>query len=146
MEFYMKLLHTMIRVKNIEKSLEFYTKLLDMEISKKKRLDDCWLYFLTDKESGQQIELTFNDETPENGYEIGSGFGHFAFGVHSMEEFTKKLNSLGYSYLYEPFDLTGKGSKQSRLKAQYKWPSFHPLGCRMPQLPLAPLPSQKQRP
>lgn len=106
----MKLLHTMIRVKDIEKSLDFYTKLFGMELVEKRRLEDCWLYFLTDKESGQQIELTYNDETPENGYEIGSGFGHFAFGVDSMDEFTKKLNSLGYSYLYEPFDLTGKGS------------------------------------
>ena len=87
----MKLLHTMIRVKDIEKSLDFYTKLLDFEISDKRRLKDCWLYFLTDKESGQQIELTYNDETPENGYELGAGFGHFAFGVDSMEEFTKKL-------------------------------------------------------
>lgn len=112
----MKLLHTMIRVKDIEKSLEFYTKLLDFEISAKKRLDDCWLYFLTDKESGQQIELTYNDETPENGYELGSGFGHFAFSVNSMSEFTKKLHDLGYSYLYEPFDLTGKGSMIAFIK------------------------------
>ena len=107
----MKLLHTMIRVKDVEKSLEFYTKLLNLELDEKRRLEDCWLYFLTDKESGQQIELTFNDETPENCYEIGSGFGHFAFGVDSMDEFTEKLKTLGYSYLYEPFDLTGKGSK-----------------------------------
>ena len=106
----MKLLHTMIRVKDVDKSLDFYTKLFGMELAEKRRLEDCWLYFLTDKESGQQIELTYNDETPENGYEIGSGFGHFAFGVDSMDEFTKKLNSLRYSYLYEPFDLTGKGS------------------------------------
>ena len=107
----MKLLHTMIRVKDIDKSLDFYTKLFDMELDKKKRLDDCWLYFLTDKESGQQIELTYNDDTPQNGYNIGSGFGHFAFAVKSMDEFTQKLSKLGYKYLYEPFDLTGKGSK-----------------------------------
>ena len=112
----MRLLHTMIRVKDIEKSLEFYTKLLDLEICDKKRLEDCWLYFLLDKESGQQIELTYNDETPENGYPLGSGFGHFAFGVESMDKFTEKLNSLGYSYLYEPFDLTGKGSMIAFIK------------------------------
>ena len=106
----MALLHTMIRVKDVEKSLDFYQKLFNMELADKRRLEDCWLYFLTDKESGQQIELTYNDETPQNGYEIGSGFGHFAFGVKSMDEFTKKLNENGYSYLYEPFDLTGKGS------------------------------------
>ena len=106
----MALLHTMIRVKDVEKSLDFYQKLFNMELAEKRRLEDCWLYFLTDKESGQQIELTYNDETPQNGYEIGNGFGHFAFGVKSMDEFTKKLNENGYSYLYEPFDLTGKGS------------------------------------
>ena len=106
----MALLHTMIRVKDIEKSLDFYTKLFDMELSEKRRLKDCWLYFLTDKESGQQIELTYNDNTPENGYELGNGFGHFAFKVKSMDEFTKKLESNGYEYLYEPFDLTQKGS------------------------------------
>ena len=106
----MALLHTMIRVKNIEKSLDFYTKLFNMELSEKRRLDDCWLYFLTDKASGQQIELTYNDETPEKGYEIGSGFGHFAFSVKSMDEFSEKLKQNGYKYLYEPFDLTGKGS------------------------------------
>ena len=106
----MKFLHTMIRVKDIEKSLDFYTKVLDMEVDSKRRLEDCWLYFLSDKEKTCQIELTFNDETPENGYEIGTGFGHFAFGIKSFDEFTKKLKSLGYDYLYPPFDLNGKGS------------------------------------
>jgi lactoylglutathione lyase len=106
----MALLHIMIRVKDVEKSLEFYTKLFGMELESKRRLEDCWLYFLTDKESGIQIELTYNDETPENGYNIGSGFGHFAFSVKSLDEFTKKLHENGYEYLYEPFDLNGKGS------------------------------------
>lgn len=112
----MKLLHTMIRVRDIEKSLEFYTKLLDMELVEKRRLEDCWLYFLEDKESGQQIELTYNDDTPKDGYETGTGFGHFAFGVQSMDEFSKKLHALNYSYLYEPFDLTGKGSMIAFIK------------------------------
>lgn len=107
----MKFLHTMIRVKNIEKSLDFYTKLFNLEVVEKRRLDDCWLYFLEDKQTGFQIELTYNDETPKNGYEIGSGFGHFAFGIDSLEEFTQKLKQYNYKYLYEPFDLTGKGSK-----------------------------------
>ena len=106
----MKFLHSMIRVRDLEKSLDFYTKLLDLEITSKRRLEDCWLYFLKDKESGVEIELTYNDETPENGYEKGTGFGHFAFSIESFEEFTEKLHSLGYEYLYEPFDLNGKGS------------------------------------
>lgn len=107
----MKFLHTMVRVKDIEKSLAFYTDVLNMKLEHKKRLEDCWLYFLTDEENTCQIELTYNDETPEGGYELGSGFGHFAFSVESLDEFTDKINKLGYSYLYPPFDLNGKGSK-----------------------------------
>lgn len=112
----MKFLHTMIRVKNIEKSMDFYTKVLNMQFDHKKRLDDCWLYFLTDEEGTCQIELTYNDETPENGYENGTGFGHFAFSVEDFDKFSEKLHSLGYEYLYEPFDLTGKGSQIAFIK------------------------------
>ena len=106
----------MVRVKDIDASLRFYTELLNMKLEKKKRLDDCELYFLNDEEGTTQLELTYNDETPENGYDLGSGFGHFAFSVKSLEEFTKKLHDLGYEYLYEPFDLTGKGTKIAFIK------------------------------
>lgn len=107
----MKLLHTMIRVKDAEKSLKFYTEVLNMKLDHKKRLEDCWLYFLNDEEGSVQLELTVNDETPEEGYNLGNGFGHLAFSVDSLDKFTEKLHSLGYEYLYEPFDLNGKGSK-----------------------------------
>ena len=112
----MKFLHTMIRVKNIDESLKFYTELLNMKLDHKKRLDDCWLYFLTDEDNTAQIELTYNDETPEEGYQIGSGFGHFAFSVESLDEFSQKLERLNYKYLYEPFDLNGKGTKIAFIK------------------------------
>lgn len=107
----MKFLHSMIRVRNIDESLRFYTELFDMTLSEKHRLEDCWLYFLTDKDNVCQIELTYNDDTPQNGYDLGNGFGHFAFQTESFENFTEKLKVLGYKYLYEPFDLNGKGSK-----------------------------------
>ena len=58
----------------------------------------------------------FNDETPEQGYENGNCFGHFAFSVKSLDEFTEKINKLGYEYLYEPFDLNGKGTKIAFIK------------------------------
>lgn len=112
----MKFLHTMIRVKDIEQSLKFYTEVMDMKLVEKRRLEDCWLYFLSDKDNTCQIELTYNDKTPENGYKIGNGFGHFAFSVSSLDEFTHKIHKLGYEFLYEPFDLTGKGSKIAFIK------------------------------
>lgn len=106
----MKFLHVMIRVKNIDESLKFYQELFDLTLAKKKRLDDCDLYFLADGHGDVQIELTYNDETPEGGYEIGTGFGHFAFETKSMDEFTKKLHSLCYEYLYEPYVLSAVSS------------------------------------
>lgn len=106
----MKFLHSMIRVKDIDKSLKFYTELLNMKLDHKKRLEDCELYFLDDESGTCQIELTYNDDTPTEGYRNGNAFGHFAFSVDSFDEFTKKMKSLGYDYLYEPFDLNGKGS------------------------------------
>lgn len=112
----MKFLHTMIRVKDIEASMKFYTELLNMKLDKKKRLDDCELYFLNDEDGCCQIELTYNDTTPEKGYENGTAFGHFAFSVESLDEFTEKLHSLGYEYMYEPFDLNGKGTKIAFIK------------------------------
>ena len=47
----------------------------------------------------------------KNTYNIGTGFGHFAFSVDSLDAFTAKIAKLGYDYLYPPFDLNGKGSK-----------------------------------
>ena len=41
----MKLLHTMIRVKNIDESLKFYTELLNMKLDHKKRLEDAGYTF-----------------------------------------------------------------------------------------------------
>jgi len=101
----MKFLHAMIRVKDIEKSLKFYTELFEMNLVNEMRLDDCSLYFLSDEDGQTQIELTYNDETPEEGYQKGNGFGHFAFGVDSMDEFTKKLQAFGGEYSSEPFML-----------------------------------------
>lgn len=106
----MELLHTMIRVKDIEKSLYFYKELLEMNVVREKRFDDSTLYFLTDKNGLAQIELTHNDKSPESGYEIGTGFGHFGFKVESMDEFSKKLHTSGYSYSVEPYKLSSTGS------------------------------------
>ena len=112
----MEFLHAMIRVKDIEKSIKFYSELLEMKLVREKKFDDCSLYFLTDKNGIVQIELTYNDETPKDGYEVGTGFGHFAFSVESMDEFTKKLQKTEYKYLYEPYKLSSTGSTIAFIK------------------------------
>ena len=99
----MKFVHVMIRVKDIDASMRFYTELLVMNRTGEVVLDDCTLYYLSDEDGQTQIELTYNKETPENGYENGNAFGHLAFETNSMEEFSKRMQSMGYEYLYEPY-------------------------------------------
>ena len=101
----MKFLHAMIRVKNIEESLKFYRELIGLKLISKNSLEDCDLYFLGENENACQIELTYNYETPENGYDNGNCFGHFAFETENMDEFVQKVKSMGYEFLWEPFGL-----------------------------------------
>lgn len=112
----MKFLHAMIRVKNLDESMKFYQELLELKLLKEMRLDDCTLYFLGNKDGETLIELTYNDETPSEGYNNGTAFGHFAFSTESFDEFTKKMEKLGYDYLYKPFILESAGLKIAFLK------------------------------
>lgn len=99
----MKFVHAMIRVQNLEKSMEFYTGLLEMNKTGEVKLDDCTLYYLSDEDGQTQLELTYNNETPEGGYANGNAFGHFAFETDKMNNFTERMNKYDYKYLYEPF-------------------------------------------
>lgn len=103
----MKFLHTMIRVANIEKSLKFYQELLELKLSRTMELADSTLYFLTDETGCCEIELTYNHELPEGGYTQGTHFGHFAFEVDKMSDFTEKLTAYGLDYKIAPFTIPG---------------------------------------
>jgi len=95
----------MIRVSNIKKSLEFYQGLLGLKTIRTMDLDDCRLHYLSDGSSDFELELTENFENPDSGYETGTQFGHFAFEVPSMDDFSKKMKEFGLEYLYEPFEI-----------------------------------------
>lgn len=99
----MKFLHAMIRVRDIKKSLEFYENILGLKPSQTLELEDSKLHYLTD--GNIEIELTENFEIPENGYENGSAFGHFAFECDDLDAFGKRLDNAGLKYLWEPFFL-----------------------------------------
>jgi len=77
-------LHTMLRVFNLDKSIDFYTRHLGMKLLRRKDYPsgEFTLAFVGygDEESESVIELTHNwgQKMP---YEIGSGFGHLAIGV-----------------------------------------------------------------
>jgi lactoylglutathione lyase len=68
-------LHTMLRVKNLDDSVNFYTKLMGM----KELRTLCFLGYAGNPEQAE-IELTYNWGHDEP-YEVGTGFGHLAVGV-----------------------------------------------------------------
>jgi lactoylglutathione lyase len=79
----MRILHTMLRVGNLERSLAFYTEVLGMRLLRRKDYPEgrFTLAFVgyQDESSGAVLELTHNWDT-EN-YDLGSGFGHIAIEV-----------------------------------------------------------------
>ena len=78
-----RLLHTMIRVGDLDRSLDFYTRLLGMRLMRRKEFPEgrFTLAFVGygDEASDAVIELTHNWDTA--GYDLGTGFGHIALGV-----------------------------------------------------------------
>ncbi|ULJ68676.1 lactoylglutathione lyase [Wielerella bovis] len=79
----MRLLHTMLRVGNLEKSLAFYTEVLGMRVLRQKDYPDgrFTLAFVGYGEESETavIELTHNWDTPT--YDLGTGYGHIAIEV-----------------------------------------------------------------
>ena len=79
----MRILHTMLRVGNLEKSLEFYTCVLGMKLLRRKDYPEgkFTLAFVgyQDESAGTVIELTHNWGVEK--YEAGTGFGHIAIEV-----------------------------------------------------------------
>ncbi len=107
----MKFAHAMIRSYDLEKSLKFYQELMGFKLDKKADLEDCSLYYLKG-EDGFVLELTSNFVQEKKPYSVGRAFGHFAFDVKSMKEFTDKAEKLGYEMMYGgAFDIELKDDK-----------------------------------
>jgi lactoylglutathione lyase len=92
------MLHTMLRVKNLEKSVEFYTKMLGMKELRRREVPDgkYTLVFVGYGETPgvNEIELTFNwDQT--DGYDLGTGFGHLAVGLPDVYKACADLKAAG---------------------------------------------------
>ena len=79
----MRILHTMIRVGNLDRSIAFYTEVLGMRLLRRNDYPDgrFTLAFVGygEESEGAVIELTFNWDT--SAYELGNGFGHIALEV-----------------------------------------------------------------
>ena len=100
----MRILHTMIRVGNLEKSIDFYTKALGMKLLRQRDYPDgkFTLAFLGygPEESHTAIELTYNYGV--SSYELGTGFGHIAVGVNDIHAACEAIRQAGGQITREP--------------------------------------------
>ena len=90
-----KILHTCIRVNDLEESVDFYKSALGLtETGRKVYPEDFTLVFLSDKVGAIEIELTWNygRDIP---YTIGDGFSHLAFSVEDLESSHKRHFEMG---------------------------------------------------
>ncbi len=94
---YMKFLHTMLRVTDLEQSIEFYTHVLGMKVLERTDNNE-YRYTLVfvgyeNQTGGTTIELTYNWDT--NQYDLGNAFGHIALGVEDIYAACDKIKALG---------------------------------------------------
>jgi len=93
----MRLLHTMLRVGDLERSLAFYTDVLGMRLLRRKDYPDgrFTLAFVGygDESDTSVLELTHNWDT--SSYEIGTGYGHIALGVEDIHATCEAMAAKG---------------------------------------------------
>ncbi len=80
----MQLAHTMIRVRDLDATIEFYTQFLGLKETRRSSIgDEATLVFLSDESESYFIELTYNHDGRD--YELGNQFGHLAFTVDDLD-------------------------------------------------------------
>ncbi|MFM6189379.1 lactoylglutathione lyase, partial [Planktothrix sp.] len=100
----MRLLHTMLRVGNLDRSLKFYCDILGMKLLRQKDYPggEFTLAFVGYGDESEQsvIELTYNWGVEQ--YEIGTGYGHIALGVDDIYGTCEQIRAAGGKITREP--------------------------------------------
>ena len=105
----MRLLHTMLRVTDLEKSINFYTQIMGMKLLRRSD-NEQYKYTLAFVGYGEEsdttvLELTYNWGTTD--YEMGSAYGHIAIGVEDIYSVCKNIVRAGGNVTREPGPVKG---------------------------------------
>ena len=100
----MRVLHTMIRVGDLEASKKFYCEALGMKLLREKEYPDgkftlCFVGY-GDESQEAVIELTHNWGVTS--YELGNAYGHVALGTDDIKGACDRVRALGYKVTREP--------------------------------------------
>lgn len=105
----MRLLHTMLRVGDLERSKSFYTDVMGMQLLREHEFPEgkFTLAFLGygDESDNTVLELTYNWDT--DGYDIGNAYGHIAVGVEDVYAACDKIKAAGGRVVREAGPMKG---------------------------------------
>ena len=106
----MRFLHTMLRVGNLQRSIDFYTQVLGMTLLRQSENPEykyslAFLGFDGGNPGQAEIELTYNWGV--DSYELGTAYGHIALGVPDVAESVAKIRAAGGNVTREPGPVKG---------------------------------------
>jgi len=88
-----KAIHTMIRVVDPDRSIEFYHKAFGLDVADRFDFDGFSIIYLKNAESDFELELTYNEGTDD--YTHGTGYGHVAVAVDDLDAERARFDGLG---------------------------------------------------
>ena len=105
----MRILHSMIRVNDLEESIKFYSEVLGMKLLREKEYPEAkfslaFLGYGNETET-TVIELTYNWD--KNDYEHGNAFGHIAIEVDDIYKACEKIKNKGVKVIRDPGPMMG---------------------------------------
>jgi lactoylglutathione lyase len=105
----MRILHTMLRVGDLQRSIDFYTKVLGMQLLRtterpEQKYSLAFVGYGTNPEHAE-IELTYNHGV--SSYEMGSAYGHIALGVPDAYAACDRIRAAGGNITREPGPVKG---------------------------------------
>ena len=123
--------HAMIRVSDLDKSLDFYTRILGMKVLRKTdypegRFTNTFVGY-HGEDDGASLELTYNWDQREP-YERGSAWGHIALKVADVRAASDYLKSEGVEFTKEPSPM----KHGTRILAFIKDPDGYPIELNEP--------------
>ncbi len=89
-----KIIHAMIRVHDLERSLKFYADALGLSVSHRLDFPDFSLVYLRNEQNDFEIELTWN-KGREEPYSHGDGYGHIAVAVEELDKEHERMTGVG---------------------------------------------------
>jgi len=109
----MRLLHTMIRVNDLDESLRFYCDTLGMKLLRKQdypagRFTLAFVGYDSEDKTAV-VELTYNWDTHQ--YDLGNAFGHLALGTPDIYRTCEELRAKGGRIVREPGPMKHGGSE-----------------------------------